>query len=190
MRERVLVANRGEIAIRICRGVAAAGYDSVVIHSSDDTASLHVSAAEHRHALPGAGPAAYPDIDEVVNAAVTTGCTYVHPGYGFLSENADFARACEARSSLRCSPESETRRSSPWSDRSTRSLASLPSDSTASWSPPILRPWPKPAHALQSLCAPADRLLMSILGCRNDENGHAPVPMCEPVVPQEGTVGV
>lgn len=95
MRERVLVANRGEIAIRICRGVTAAGHDPVVIYSSDDTASLHVSAAETRHALPGAGPAAYLDIDEVVSAAVTTDCTFVHPGYGFLSENADFARACE-----------------------------------------------------------------------------------------------
>ena len=96
MRDRVLVANRGEIAIRVCRGVRAAGYDPVVIYSRDDQGSLHASAAEYRHSLPGAGPAAYLDIDQVVDSAVTTGCTFVHPGYGFLSENADFARACEA----------------------------------------------------------------------------------------------
>jgi acetyl/propionyl-CoA carboxylase alpha subunit/acetyl-CoA carboxylase carboxyltransferase component len=96
VRERTLVANRGEIAIRICRGVRAAGYDPVVIYSLDDVGSLHASATENRHALPGTGPAAYLDIDQVVDAAVTTGCAYVHPGYGFLSENADFARACEA----------------------------------------------------------------------------------------------
>jgi acetyl/propionyl-CoA carboxylase alpha subunit len=92
MRERVLVANRGEIAIRVCRGVRAAGHDPVVIYSSDDTGSLHASAAKNRHALSGAGPGAYLDIDHVVHAAVTTGCTYVHPGYGSLSVNADFAR--------------------------------------------------------------------------------------------------
>lgn len=96
VRERVLVANRGEIAVRICRGVRAAGFDPVVIYSLDDTGSLHASAAENQCALRGAGPAAHLDIDQVVDAAVTTGCTFVHPGYGFLSENSEFARACQA----------------------------------------------------------------------------------------------
>ncbi len=96
MLERVLAANRGEIAIRICRGARAAGFEPVVIYSSDDSNSLHASSARLSHALPAAGPAAYLDVDQVVEAAVATGCTYVHPGYGFLSENPELARACEA----------------------------------------------------------------------------------------------
>jgi acetyl/propionyl-CoA carboxylase alpha subunit len=91
---KLLIANRGEIAIRIARAAGEMGIATVAIHSSDDARSLHVRAADEVVALPGEGPAGYLDIAEVVNVALATGCDAIHPGYGFLSENADFARAC------------------------------------------------------------------------------------------------
>ena len=88
----VLVANRGEIAVRIIRTVHELGWRATAIHPADDADALHVRRADHAVQLPGAGPAAYLDIEAVVAAA--TGCTAIHPGYGFLSENATFARRC------------------------------------------------------------------------------------------------
>jgi acetyl/propionyl-CoA carboxylase alpha subunit/acetyl-CoA carboxylase carboxyltransferase component len=92
--ERLLIANRAEIAIRIARAAAAAGVATVGIHSSDDAASLHVLAADEAVALAASGASAYLDIADVVRVATETGCDAVHPGYGFLSENASFAAAC------------------------------------------------------------------------------------------------
>ncbi len=91
---RVLIANRGEIAVRIARAAAEAGLTSVAIYATDDAGSPHVGAADQAVALPGAGARAYLDIAAIVAAAKAQGCDALHPGYGFLSENAGLARAC------------------------------------------------------------------------------------------------
>jgi acetyl/propionyl-CoA carboxylase alpha subunit len=96
MFSRVLIANRGEIAIRIARAAADLGIQTVAIYPQDDARSLHVGAADHAVQLQGAGARAYLDIAAVVKVAKDAGCDSVHPGYGFLSENAGFARACAA----------------------------------------------------------------------------------------------
>jgi len=94
MIKRLLIANRGEIAIRIAEAAAELGIATVGIHSEDDAASLHVKRVDEAVALKGRGAAAYLDIAGVVAAAKAAKCDAVHPGYGFLSENAGFARAC------------------------------------------------------------------------------------------------
>jgi acetyl/propionyl-CoA carboxylase alpha subunit/acetyl-CoA carboxylase carboxyltransferase component len=91
----LLVANRGEIALRILRAARELGLRSVALYSDDDGDSPHLTQADDRIRLPGAGVQAYLDIDAVVKAALGSDCGLVHPGYGFLSEQADFARACE-----------------------------------------------------------------------------------------------
>ncbi|GAA4510767.1 acetyl-CoA carboxylase family protein [Brevibacterium yomogidense] len=88
----VLVANRGEIAVRIIDAVHAVGMSAAVIHTSDDDA--HIRHADEAILLNGVGVAPYLDIDQVVAAARAAGATHLHPGYGFLSENAGLARAC------------------------------------------------------------------------------------------------
>ncbi|WFU26226.1 carboxyl transferase domain-containing protein [Bradyrhizobium sp. CB1717] len=92
--KKLLIANRGEIAIRIARAAADAGIATVAIHPADDALSLHVRVADEAVEIPGRGARAYLDIDAVVKAAKAVGCDAVHPGYGFLSENAAFAKAC------------------------------------------------------------------------------------------------
>ncbi|MBR0905606.1 carboxyl transferase domain-containing protein [Bradyrhizobium liaoningense] len=92
--KKLLIANRGEIAIRIARAAADAGMATVAIHPADDALSLHVRVADEAVEIPGRGARAYLDIDAVVRAAKSAGCDAVHPGYGFLSENAAFAKAC------------------------------------------------------------------------------------------------
>ena len=96
MPKRLLIANRGEIAIRIARTAADLGVGTVAVHAEDDAASLHVRAADEAVNLGRTGVPAYLDIEGMVAAAKAKGCDAVHPGYGFLSENAGFAEACEA----------------------------------------------------------------------------------------------
>ncbi len=91
----LLIANRGEIAIRIARAAADLGLRTVAVYSKDDAASLHTRVADESHALQGTGARAYLDIEAMIAAARATGCDAVHPGYGFLSEQEDFARRCQ-----------------------------------------------------------------------------------------------
>ncbi|WP_420392306.1 carboxyl transferase domain-containing protein [Acuticoccus sp.] len=90
----LLIANRGEIAVRIAAAARDLGIRTVAIHTEDDAASLHVRRADAAVTLPGIGAAGYLDIAAVIAAAQQAECDAVHPGYGFLSERADFARAC------------------------------------------------------------------------------------------------
>ncbi|WP_428672305.1 carboxyl transferase domain-containing protein [Reyranella sp.] len=94
MIKRLLIANRGEIAIRIAQAASELGIATVGIFSEDDAASLHVKRVDEAVALKGRGASAYLDIAAVVAAAKSTRCDAIHPGYGFLSENAGLARAC------------------------------------------------------------------------------------------------
>jgi pyruvate carboxylase len=91
---KLLIANRGEIAIRIARATGETGLATVAIRPSDDALSLHVRAADESYEIPGRGARAYLDIEAVIAAAKATGCDALHPGYGFLSENAQLARRC------------------------------------------------------------------------------------------------
>jgi acetyl/propionyl-CoA carboxylase alpha subunit/acetyl-CoA carboxylase carboxyltransferase component len=90
----LLVANRGEIALRIIRTATELGYGTIAVYAEDDADSPHVNAADEAIGLPGAGPAAYLDHDAILAAAKKSGAELIHPGYGFLSEQAEFARAC------------------------------------------------------------------------------------------------
>ncbi|WP_093178560.1 carboxyl transferase domain-containing protein [Variovorax sp. YR266] len=94
MFSKVLIANRGEIAVRLVRALRDLGIASVAVHARDDTAALHVQLADTAVALDATGPSAYLDVAALIAMAKAQGCDAVHPGYGFLSERADFAQAC------------------------------------------------------------------------------------------------
>ncbi len=92
----LLIANRGEIAIRIARACADLEIRSVAVFAEDDDASLHTRKADLAVPLKGRGVPAYLDMDQLIAIATAQGCDAIHPGYGFLAENAEFARRCQA----------------------------------------------------------------------------------------------
>ncbi len=91
---KLLIANRGEIAIRIARAAGELGIASVAVYSDDDAFSLHVRKADESCALGSSGASAYLDAEKMVAAAKKTGCDAIHPGYGFLSEDVSLATGC------------------------------------------------------------------------------------------------
>lgn len=103
----VLIANRGEIALRIIRTAIELGMRTVAVYAEDDAESPHVHAADEAIGLPGAGPQAYLDQPAVLAAAKSSGADLIHPGYGFLSENAEFARACAGAGCTFVGPDAE-----------------------------------------------------------------------------------
>ena len=92
--KKILIANRGEVAVRLVRALRDLGIASVAVHARDDADALHVQLADAAVALDATGPSAYLDGARLIDIARAQGCDAVHPGYGFLSERADFAQAC------------------------------------------------------------------------------------------------
>ena len=106
----ILIANRGEIAIRIANACADLGIRSVGVFAEDDQASLHTRLVDEAVALPGRGVPAYLDGAQLIAIAREQGCEAIHPGYGFLAENAEFAEQCVRAGLTLIGPGAETLR--------------------------------------------------------------------------------
>jgi pyruvate carboxylase subunit A len=107
MFKKVLIANRGEIALRVVRACAEMGIRSVAIYTEPDRYALHVKRADEAHFIGEDPLAGYLDPRKLVNLAAETGCDAIHPGYGFLSENAEFSRICNERGIAFIGPSAE-----------------------------------------------------------------------------------
>ncbi|MDO5737811.1 MAG: acetyl-CoA carboxylase biotin carboxylase subunit [Eubacteriales bacterium] len=109
MLKKILIANRGEIAIRIMRTCREMGVDAVAVYSTADRDALHVQLASEAICIGGPRPAdSYLKYKNILTAALQTGCDAIHPGYGFLSEQADFAELCQQAGLVFIGPEPET----------------------------------------------------------------------------------
>ena len=97
MISKILIANRGEIAVRIIRACKEMGITSVAIYSNADRHALHVKKADESYFIGSDPLSGYLNAHWIANVAVTAGCDGVHPGYGFLSENSNFAAICKKR---------------------------------------------------------------------------------------------
>ncbi len=106
--KKVLIANRGEIAIRISQAAAELGISTVSIYPEDDASSLHIVKTDESVQIPGTGAQAYLDKLAVIEAAKELKVDAIHPGYGFLSENGDFAAAVEEAGLIFIGPCAET----------------------------------------------------------------------------------
>lgn len=122
----ILIANRGEVAIRIARAAAELGHRSVAVHSADDATSLHTRVADDVIALKGSGVNAYLDMDAIVDAALEKRCDAVHPGYGFLAERPEFAERVEAAGLTFIGPQVEHLRL--FGDKAAARLAAVAAD--------------------------------------------------------------
>ena len=108
MFSRVLVANRGEIAVRVIRALHELGIEAVAVYSTADAGTLHTRLADRAVCIgPPSAIESYLNMSSVVAAAEITGCDAVHPGYGFLSENPDFVRACEENDLVFVGPDAD-----------------------------------------------------------------------------------
>ena len=107
MLRKILIANRGEIAVRIIRACAEMGIRSVAIYSDADRFALHVKKADESYCIGSEPLAGYLNVYALVDLAAATGCDAIHPGYGFLSENAQFARVCKERGIIFIGPDAE-----------------------------------------------------------------------------------
>ncbi|MBT4292031.1 ATP-grasp domain-containing protein, partial [bacterium] len=109
---KVLIANRGEIAVRVILAVKELGLESVAIYSEPDRTALHVMLADEAYPIgPAAASESYLVIDNIISAARESGANAIHPGYGFMSENAEFADRCKAEGIIFIGPEAESIRS-------------------------------------------------------------------------------
>jgi pyruvate carboxylase subunit A len=107
MLRKILIANRGEIAVRIIRACAEMGIRSVAIYSEADRFGLHVKKADESYCIGSEPLAGYLNVYALVDLAAATGCDAIHPGYGFLSENAQFAKVCKERGIVFIGPEAD-----------------------------------------------------------------------------------
>ncbi len=109
--DKILIANRGEIAVRVIRACRELGIRAIAIYSDDDSNGLHVKLADEAYRIgPSAPKESYLNIDKIVDTAKKVGADAIHPGYGFLSENANFVEKCEKNGLIFIGPKSSTMR--------------------------------------------------------------------------------
>src|SRR5947208_253834 len=109
MFSRVLVANRGEVAVRVIRALHELGVEAVAVYSTADAGALHTRLADRAVCIgPASAAASYLNMASVIGAAEITACEAVHPGWGFLAENLEFVRACADNNLVFVGPSAET----------------------------------------------------------------------------------